>query len=1306
MNLRFFLLITAFIATTTSSILSLNHRENFLCPKNCECHEDTKKIDCQRQGIGYFPTDLPRDVKVLDLRYNSIRRLSRSDLRGLDHLETLLLGNNQITHLDEDILDFVPSLRRLYIGRNQLRNLPRLTSHQFGALLVIDVHGNKLHHISKEAFRGLIGLERVHIGHNYIQYVDFDRIFKSCENLKILHLSQNPWNCDCRARTNAQYLKHQSDDIEGDSPAKCYNPPEMRGATLRELSDQQLKCFEVAATKVGDGFIVDCDATEKSTKTHYLYNGHHLDIKAVGAFELLPNGSLAIYQPDFHFYRLECALDYPVGVSRQPRHLTDHARQKYGKPRFTYQSFQKRSFREGSTASLSCEVNPETPAQVYWTFNGKRLTPSRKHQINNNGQSLDVYPFLEHDVGEYECTAYNNYGSVSHRGRVGIISSSPPVIHTGPANQKARPGQTVRLNCEATGNPKPKITWSFEGSDIPLFKGHYQTNPEGTQLTITAVGRADHGTYTCMAGNAVGSMTASAKLTIEWSQLDYVDKTIDQTLLETVVATAKSNIQEAEEKTKSDLRSTINDPKQLMRHFTFAIKRPVELTRAREVYEQSLRLIEKHIEQGLHFKPTDIPTNVSYESVLSVTHIQTLMELSGCMNGQFQDACEDMCFHSKYRSYTGQCNNFEHPTWGVSQMPFRRLLQPMYENGFNTPIGWDPHKLYFGYKKPNARSVSQHLVKAEQVDSHSLYTGMLMQWGQFLDHDITFKAPALARQTYSGGAICNRTCENIDPCFNIPLPEDDPRRKTEKFPCIEVERSAAICGSGETSPIFRQVTFREQTNTITSYIDASNVYGSTEVDALDLRDLFGDHGLLRFDIVSNSQKPYMPFEKDSAMECRRNTSRDNPIRCFLAGDGRANEQIALTSMHTVWFREHNRIAGELLEMNPDWNGERIYHEARKIIGAMMQHITYEHWLPKVLGMDGYKRYIGPYMGYKPDVDPQVTNEFATAAFRFGHTIINPIFSRLDTEFKTIKEGDLPLPEAFFAPERLISQGGIDPLLRGLFATPMKRPSPSKLLTDALTERLFYRSENVSMDLAAINIQRGRDHGLRGYLEYREFCNLTVPKTWEDLMVDVKDEMVLEKLKTLYGHPGNIDLWVGGIIEKVVPGALVGPTFACIIGESFKAMRDGDRFWYENPGIFTQLQLQQLRKTTLAKVLCNNGDNITQVQRDVFKYMGMGTKFYGKCDDIPDVELKMWMSCCDEACQAREDPISESMRKSRKRRSRHLYGSSEELQTGAECEFDGVRKRDGSQWKPDQCTECECNRGKVWCHTDAQCLKKL
>jgi peroxidase len=214
-----------------------------------------------------------------------------------------------------------------------------------------------------------------------------------------------------------------------------------------------------------------------------------------------------------------------------------------------------------------------------------------------------------------------------------------------------------------------------------------------------------------MAANSVGSMTADARLTVDWSQLDYVDSTIDNNLLRKIVNEAKNNIDRlvfsyhinlffrAEAQTKVDLRGSVTDPGQLMRHFHFAIKRPVELTKAREIYEESLRLIEKHVEQGLSFRTSDIPTNVSYESVLSVTHVQTLMELSGCMNGQFKDACTDLCFHSKYRSYTGQCNNFDHPTWGVSQMPFRRLLPPIYENGFNTPVGWDPTRKYHGYVK-------------------------------------------------------------------------------------------------------------------------------------------------------------------------------------------------------------------------------------------------------------------------------------------------------------------------------------------------------------------------------------------------------------------------------------------------------------------------------------------------------------------------------------------------------------------------------------------------------------------------------
>ena len=130
-----------------------------------------------------------------------------------------------------------------------------------------------------------------------------------------------------------------------------------------------------------------------------------------------------------------------------------------------------------------------------------------------------------------------------------------------------------------------------------------------------------------MAGNAVGSMTADARLTVDWSQLDFVDETIDRRLLETLVDEAADSIERSIAKTTETLRGgSVQDPGQLLRHFQFAVRRPVALTKAREIYEESLRLIERHVERGLRLAAADLPTNVSYESVLSINQIQTLME--------------------------------------------------------------------------------------------------------------------------------------------------------------------------------------------------------------------------------------------------------------------------------------------------------------------------------------------------------------------------------------------------------------------------------------------------------------------------------------------------------------------------------------------------------------------------------------------------------------------------------------------------------------------------------------------------------
>lgn len=133
-------------------------------------------------------------------------------------------------------------------------------------------------------------------------------------------------------------------------------------------------------------------------------------------------------------------------------------------------------------------------------------------------------------------------------------------------------------------------------------------------------------------------------------------------------------------------------------------------------------------------------------------------------------------------------------------------------------------------------------------------------------------------------------------------------------------------------------------------------------------------------------------------------------------------------MHTIWLREHNRIARRLRRINPHWRGEKLYQQARKIVGAEMQHITFEHWIPAVLGVK-----VEPYQGYNPNLDATISNVFATAALRFGHTLIQPQLERLDSSYNSIPQGPLKLRDAFFSPWRLVDEGGVDPLIRGKYS---------------------------------------------------------------------------------------------------------------------------------------------------------------------------------------------------------------------------------------------------------------------------------
>ncbi|NXU94274.1 PERL Lactoperoxidase, partial [Xiphorhynchus elegans] len=413
---------------------------------------------------------------------------------------------------------------------------------------------------------------------------------------------------------------------------------------------------------------------------------------------------------------------------------------------------------------------------------------------------------------------------------------------------------------------------------------------------------------------------------------------------------------------------------------------------------------------------------------------------------------------------------------------------------------------------------------------------------------------------------------------------------------------------------------REQLNAVTSFIDASTVYGSDGALARSLRNLTSPLGLMATNQdFTDAGLEFLPFENVTKSVCVL-TNRSANIPCFKAGDKRVTENLGLSAMHTVFLREHNRLATELRALNPHWEGEKLFQEARKIVIATIQVITYRDYLPLLLATETTK-WIPLYTGYKEDVDPSASNVFSLA-FRFGHTSVRPFVSRLDDNFQPLGSfSHVPLHLTFCATWRIIMEGGIDPLVRGMVVDPSKLMKQNQLVVEELQNHLFEQTEVMGLDLAAMNMQRGRDHGLPGYNAWRGFCGLSQPQTLEEFSEVLGNPKLAEKFLEVYGTADNIDVWIGAVAEPVVPGGRVGPLLACILGTQFRNLRDGDRFWWENPGVFTLQQLQALRKITLSKVFCAN-THIQKMPRDVFRINSYPEDFVD-CQEIDALDLSPW-----------------------------------------------------------------------------------
>jgi peroxidase len=488
----------------------------------------------------------------------------------------------------------------------------------------------------------------------------------------------------------------------------------------------------------------------------------------------------------------------------------------------------------------------------------------------------------------------------------------------------------------------------------------------------------------------------------------------------------------------------------------------------------------------------------------------------------------------QFRTIDGSNNNLADPGMNQTQTDFVRLGPANFSDGISamTP-GPNPREISnIVVAQADAGEDGPHLMN----DSGIALSGMMYAWGQFIDHDLDLQ---------KGGTTAD---------ISITVPDDDEfltPGSTIPLTRVAIDPATGVAGHPATA-----------INTITGWLDGSQIYGSDAATAADLRTADGH--------LKTSEGDNLPIDPQSGM--------------FMAGDVRAQENPDLTALQVLFVREHNYQVDQLQKEHPNWTGDQLYEMAKAITTAEMVNITYSEWLPHLLGKDA----IGPYHGYDPNVDARITEEFAGAAFRFGHSIVSDEISATGNLGACTSEQTLA--ESFFEDTATFNATGADGLLRHL-AGDLANPLDTHIV-DGLRNLLVDPPDG--MDLAAINIQRAHDLGLGTLNQTREALGLTPYTSFDQITSDPETAAALEQA---YGSVDAIDLWTGGLAEDHVAGGVVGPTFGKIIGDQFTELRDGDRYYFENQN-FDKQTLNEIKGTTLSDLILRDTDT-TAMQADAF-----------------------------------------------------------------------------------------------------------
>ncbi|XP_059487238.1 dual oxidase 2-like [Neocloeon triangulifer] len=584
--------------------------------------------------------------------------------------------------------------------------------------------------------------------------------------------------------------------------------------------------------------------------------------------------------------------------------------------------------------------------------------------------------------------------------------------------------------------------------------------------------------------------------------------------------------------------------------------------------------------QGHNEKPSNAEWIQHREPAMKTKLVEWLV--TGCWSGDGSacpsDAPEPQ--HAEYPGYDGWYNNLAHPELGAADTALLRRTPAYYEDSVYKPVEG----------RPNPFTLSDKLLKGPiGTKSRTGKTALLVFFGQQMVEEILDAQRPACPPEY----------------FNIPIPEGHEYRninpKHTEMPLLRT-RYDMRTGFSPNNP-------RQQLNEITPYIDGGLTYGTTKAWADQLR-VREDGTLEPGGLLASAKNQYLypayntqrlplanppPPANHSKWIVQHETANVN--RFFKLGNPRGNENPFLLTFGVVWFRWHNALAKMLKQRHHEWSDEKIFNEARKWLIATHQRIVIYEWLPAWLSSQ-----LPEYKGYNPAIDPQIDQFFQTSAMRFGHTLVVPGVYQRDYAEKNCTL--LPGPNVvrtcnfFWRPQEpmqrnipdhdIRAESDIDRLLMGM-AYQLSEAEDHTIVED-LRGRVFGPLEFSRRDLMAVNIQRGREHGIPDFNTAREAYGLR-RYTSENDFTHAANQSIKEELKRLYSEGqsdpnawlNRIDVWVGGIMET---GDSPGELFTAVIKDQFTRIRDGDRFWFENKRnkLFTDAEIARIHQIRFRDVV--------------------------------------------------------------------------------------------------------------------------